>query len=977
MRKKVCLGVNLLLLLLLCSNYVKAQCNIVTNATTTVASATCSSNGIITVTGTTGGNATYYEYALYNQANTSVIKPYQTANVLDNLQSGTYTLRVRGFCNGIGYSAEYTKSVTVGGSYTTPTISVTVNRRSQCNNGRITASSSGGTNPKTYALVASQTASEPVSPGSYIRPPQTSQVFDSLAAGTYYVRVYDACGSYNTASVIVSSFTPIDPFPNGGFRVSYSMCNSLSLTVVLNNLSDYVSGTNDTLRKLWMEFPNGSIDTLPRPTTSDGTAFINIPVPLNKLGTVAATGHFPANIGGTWPKTFTAHYRDVCGQEWSYVYNLAKPNITFSFTKDISSTLNTCDSSVYMIKVNASSLFSIDINQQVTYSLDSGTTWITTTATGSGIGGIKLPAGAIVKPMVAYCGDTVGLGNVTIAGPGSLAIVVTEDARYSCIGNSGLKFYANGGTAPVKVEMVSSPGGQSWVIDSLMVIFNSSGVIPYDYLTSGMNMLPGSYVFKFTDACGNVLNKPVTINHPKTKYSANYTFLCGSNNMFVTILNDTFWNGSSSSYTSLMSYNTGSNYKLRILDANGQPVNSTTYISNSTTPRGITIPSGNINALPNGNYNLFIWQTGTDSLCTSITYPWNKTSGLISLSNSVSITGCGTTPASGTIVASAMGGSGQYTYYLYTDSISSNTLIAGPQTSNVFNGLEQDKNYILTVSDTCGRGTNTTLNFSSNGLMSVTSNTSNMPCPGDDITLSANNLQGIAYQWYKDNTALSGATLSSLSLNNLTTADNGAYKVKISAGSCITNYTVINLNVNACGTPLPLYIVNFNGVHTQEANTLSFEATNNEDVSEYMMETSTDSKNWKKLKSFAPVNNQIARYQASDKDINDYSRYYYRVKQNNKNGKADYTSIVMLQGNAKSKEYVLYPNPAGSSFIVRNLDKNATINIYDNVGKLVKTLTTSKYEQSVDINDLPSGLYLARINDGVHPGEAQKLNIIR
>ncbi len=116
--------------------------------------------------------------------------------------------------------------------------------------------------------MASLSAAEPIATSSYLRVPQSSNIFDSLSAGTHYVRVYDACGSYVTNSVTVGSFTQVNPFPNAGLRITYWLCDSLTGQIVLNNLSDHVAATTDSNKRLWIVFPDGSTDTLLTPTTS-------------------------------------------------------------------------------------------------------------------------------------------------------------------------------------------------------------------------------------------------------------------------------------------------------------------------------------------------------------------------------------------------------------------------------------------------------------------------------------------------------------------------------------------------------------------------------------------------------------------------------------------------------------------------------------------------------------------------------------
>ena len=57
----------------------------------------------------------------------------------------------------------------------------------------------------------------------------------------------------------------------------------------------------------------------------------------------------------------------------------------------------------------------------------------------------------------------------------------------------------------------------------------------------------------------------------------------------------------------------------------------------------------------------------------------------------------------------------------------------------------------------------------------------------------------------------------------------------------------------------------------------------------------------------------------------------------------------------------LYPNPTHDELQIRNVTGNQVVNIYALDGRLMKTFQVSG-SQSVDISDLPSGMYLVNIS---------------
>jgi hypothetical protein len=82
-------------------------------------------------------------------------------------------------------------------------------------------------------------------------------------------------------------------------------------------------------------------------------------------------------------------------------------------------------------------------------------------------------------------------------------------------------------------------------------------------------------------------------------------------------------------------------------------------------------------------------------------------------------------------------------------------------------------------------------------------NSTNCPGTATTFTIVASGT-GLAYQWYKDGTALSGQTGSSLNLTNITAANAGTYSVvaKGVCGNAATNSASLAVNTNVNATPL-------------------------------------------------------------------------------------------------------------------------------------------------------------------------------
>lgn len=352
---------------------------------------------------------------------------------------------------------------------------------------------------------------------------------------------------------------------------------------------------------------------------------------------------------------------------------------------------------------------------------------------------------------IAVCEDTFSvMGGAPALQP--IVAKVGHTGQFSCEGNVSLRFYALQGTSPLYMEMIDAPAGQALISgDYITVNPGTTHSIGKYY-----NILPGTYVFKFTDPCGQVSYDTITTTNPYEGVDVNYTFPCGSTDMIINLDNYAHF-AKSWSYSSsgVLSYNTstttfisGTAYRAQILDASTGAV--VVGIRNKDGNK-ITIQGTTLATLADGDYIIKVYKytsslTPTD--CDIVEIPWTKSSSLISLSNTQSIAPCDGSGTSAAVIAVAQGGSGTYTYNLYEDVVSAATLVAGPQTSNIFSSLDNSKSYILTVNDDCGRGTQNNVLFGSSSIR-VSNNTAGvMPCEGDTLVLNVTEMPGITYQWY-------------------------------------------------------------------------------------------------------------------------------------------------------------------------------------------------------------------------------------
>lgn len=135
----------------------------------------------------------------------------------------------------------------------------------------------------------------------------------------------------------------------------------------------------------------------------------------------------------------------------------------------------------------------------------------------------------------------------------------------------------------------------------------------------------------------------------------------------------------------------------------------------------------------------------------------------------------------------------------------------------------------------------------------------------------------------------------------------------------------------------------------------------------FQIERSIDAVNYDSIGFVAGrgVNGNGATYSFSDvAPLNGTS--YYRLKQRDISGAFTYSSVKSLEFD-RAASFTLYPNPVQNVLYIRStiVLRNATIQIYDAAGKLIKSrLLAGTGILQVPVNDLARGIYVASITGG-------------
>ncbi len=164
--------------------------------------------------------------------------------------------------------------------------------------------------------------------------------------------------------------------------------------------------------------------------------------------------------------------------------------------------------------------------------------------------------------------------------------------------------------------------------------------------------------------------------------------------------------------------------------------------------------------------------------------------------------------------------------------------------------------------------------------------------------------------------------------------------------------------------PLPVSIANYqlkqiNGSDIHVEN--DWTTANEQNTSYYNVQRSLDGINFTTLGKVVAKGSGANSYQFIDNSpangIN-----YYRLQIVDKNGTSSYSKVISIQLSINNYQLTIYPNPAKDFIIVKG--KNIReINIFDNVGRLVRTqkgLNISNEQNKVTFN-LQAGVYIIRL----------------
>jgi hypothetical protein len=189
-------------------------------------------------------------------------------------------------------------------------------------------------------------------------------------------------------------------------------------------------------------------------------------------------------------------------------------------------------------------------------------------------------------------------------------------------------------------------------------------------------------------------------------------------------------------------------------------------------------------------------------------------------------------------------------------------------------------------------------------------------------------------------------------------------------------YTLSTANVTAFSpfsiasdaTVLPVELLYFYGEKAKNGVLLSWETATEINNDYFDVEWSTDGISFEKIGQVkgagTTMENQSYEFLHTP-DLSGLYDHYYRLKQVDFDEKFEYSNIINIQTIEPSNHQTIkiYPNPVRYELTITNTEKVENIVIYNSIGQIVKQLGAANSQLTVDVSDLPEGIYTLKLQN--------------
>ncbi|MCB9261868.1 MAG: hypothetical protein H6607_05790 [Flavobacteriales bacterium] len=162
---------------------------------------------------------------------------------------------------------------------------------------------------------------------------------------------------------------------------------------------------------------------------------------------------------------------------------------------------------------------------------------------------------------------------------------------------------------------------------------------------------------------------------------------------------------------------------------------------------------------------------------------------------------------------------------------------------------------------------------------------------------------------------------------------------------------------SACGLPLPVTWLSFNGKPLKNSIELTWETASEMNNEKFQIFRSTDKGNWEILVSVPSKNgnaNSKQTYSYVDNDVVVGTTYYYQLKQIDYNDDFTMSEIVRVKWglNSNNDQISIYPNPLNDRILNVQSNTDGTYELNNSLGQTIKSGNIDSGENKIEFNEM-------------------------
>ena len=179
-------------------------------------------------------------------------------------------------------------------------------------------------------------------------------------------------------------------------------------------------------------------------------------------------------------------------------------------------------------------------------------------------------------------------------------------------------------------------------------------------------------------------------------------------------------------------------------------------------------------------------------------------------------------------------------------------------------------------------------------------------------------------------------------------------------------------------TVVPINLLDFNGYFDNDKTVLKWSTASEQNNNYFNIERNTEGSLFQTIGTVKGAGNTATQldYSFIDQMPESNKTNYYRLKQVDFDGNSTYSKVIALSKKSKST-LKISPNPAHSDLEISGIADGDFIEIYNNLGQLVKTITVFDSNNKVDISDLTSGTYVVKVVNNKQSGVVETVKFVK